>query len=153
MAAGLVALLAATAAPGAAAVAAPVRKPRPISARLTASGFPRVPNTIAWAPGTAYVSTTTAPAGTEITIGGVAPPGTPPGTVLTLRRVRQVGPGGTGAMQDLGITGTVGRDRTFLLLPTLSLVGTWGYAVGYETEGDAPEFIGFQFQISTTKAL
>lgn len=130
-----------------------VKHPRTISAQLTAFGFPKIPNTIAWAPGTAYVSTSTAPAGTEFTIGGVAPASTKPGTVLTLRRVRFPGANGSGVMRDLGVTATVAKNRTFMLLPTLSLVGTWAYAVGYETEGDSPEFIGFQFQLTTTKAL
>ena len=129
------------------------KHPRTISAQLAVYGFPKIPNTLAWAPGTAYVSTSTAPAGTEFTIGGVAPASTKPGTVLTLRRVRFPGANGAGVMQDLGVTATVAKNRTFMLLPTLSLVGTWAYAVGYETEGDSPEFIGFQFQLTTTKAL
>jgi len=129
------------------------KHPRTISGQLAALGFPKIPNTIAWAPGTAYVSTSTAPAGTEFTIGGVAPASTKPGTVLTLRRVRFPGANSSGVMQDLGVTATVAKNRTFMLLPTLSLVGTWAYAVGYESDGDSPEFIGFQFQLTTTKAL
>jgi hypothetical protein len=128
------------------------KKPKTPSAKLAEQGYPLVPNTIAWVPGTAQVSSTAVPAGTEFTISGLAPFDTKPGTVLTLMRFRPSFATSTGRMQDLGITGTVGKDKSFMLLPTLNLVGTWGYAVGYQTDEAQPRFVGFRFQVATTKA-
>jgi len=128
------------------------KKPKTPSTQLAVQGYPLVPNTIAWVPGTAQVSSTTVVAGTEFTISGLAPFDTKPGTILTLMRFRPTFAKATGRMQDLGITGTVAKDMSFTLLPTLNLVGTWGYAVGYETDEAKPRFIGFRFQVTTTKA-
>ncbi len=32
----------------------------------------------------------------------------------------------------------------------LGYVGTYGYSVGYDTDSSSPEFVGFQFQLTTT---
>jgi hypothetical protein len=135
-----------------AAADASAKKPKTASAKLAEQGFPLVPNTIAWVPGTAQVSSTLVSAGTEFTISGLAPFDTKPGTVLTLMRFRPSFAKVTGQMQDLGITGTVAKDMSFTLLPTLNLVGTWGYAVGYQTDEAQPRFVGFKFQVTTAKA-
>ena len=123
------------------------------SAKLTKFGFPKKPNVVGWEPGTASVTPTKAAAGTTISITGKAPKYTKPGQVLTLSRFLPSDNKGSGAMKDLGITTTVKKDRSFEILADLSVLGTWGYSVGYETNpgGDVGgEFIGFQFQLTTT---
>jgi hypothetical protein len=78
---------------------------------------------------------------------------TKPGQELSLRRFLPSDKKGSGTMKDLGITTTVKKDRTFEILADLSMIGTWGYSVGYTTDppGDVGgEFVGFQFQLTTT---
>ena len=123
------------------------------SAELKEAGFPKKPNLTAWEPGTATVTPRKAPAGSTITITGKAPRYTKPGQELTLQRFLPSDKKGSGDFQDLGITTTVKKDRTFEILADLGRIGTWGYRVGYETNpgGDVGgEFISFQFQLTTT---
>jgi hypothetical protein len=123
------------------------------SAKLTKVGFPKTPNVVGWEPGTAAVTPTQAVAGSTITITGKAPKYTKPGQVLSLSRFLPSDNKGSGAMKDLGITATVKKDRTFEMLADLSVLGTWGYSVGYETNPGGNvggEFVGFQFQLTTT---
>lgn len=75
------------------------------------------------------------------------------GQELSLRRFLPSDKKGSGTMKDLGITTTVKKDRSFEILADLSMVGTYGYQVGYETNpgGDiGGETIAFQFQLTTT---
>ena len=57
---------------------------------------------------------------------------------------------GNGTFQMLEITATVRPDRSFTMIANLGRVGPWGYRVGYETESNTPESVGFQFQARTT---
>lgn len=123
------------------------------SAKLTKSGFPKKPNVVGWEPGTAAVTPSKAAAGSTITITGKAPKYTKPGQELSLQRFLPSDKKGSGEFQDLGITTTVKKDRTFEILADLGRTGSWGYRVGYMTNpgGDVGgEFIGFQFQVTTT---
>jgi hypothetical protein len=123
------------------------------SAQLKEAGFPKKPNVVGWEPGTATVTPTKAAAGTTITITGKTPKFTKPGQVLSLSRFQPSDKKGSGTMKDLGITTTVKKDRTFEILADLSMIGTWGYSVGYMTDPPGNvggEFVGFQFQLTTT---
>jgi hypothetical protein len=113
-------------------------------------GFPRRPNTTAWGKGTAEVDPHKASTAEPITITGTAPKFVKPGTILTMERFLPSNRKGTGTFQVLEITATVRPDRSFTMIANLGRVGRWGYRVGYETEGDSPEFVGFQFQARTT---
>jgi hypothetical protein len=140
-----------TASPASAAVATKVVPYT--SAQLKEAGFPKKPNVTGWEPGTAKVTPHKAPAGSTITITGKAPRYTKPGQELSLQRFFPSDKKGSGEFQDLGITTTVKKDRTFEIMADLSRLGSWGYRVGYETNpgGDlGGEFIGFQFQLTTT---
>lgn len=123
------------------------------SAKLKESGFPKKPNVVGWEPGTATVTPHKAAAGSTITITGKAPKYVKPGQVLNLQRFFPSDNQGSGDFKDLGITGTVKKDRTFEILADLGVLGSWGYRVGYFTPQDGPsggEFVGFQFQVTTT---
>jgi hypothetical protein len=123
------------------------------SAKLKKEGFPKKPNVGSWDPGTAKVTPHKAPAGSTITITGKAPNYTKPGQELSLQRFLPSDKKGSGEFQDLGITTTVKKDRTFEILADLGRTGTWGYRVGYETNpgGDVGgEYISFTFQLTTT---
>jgi hypothetical protein len=118
---------------------------------LKDAGFPRRPNTTAWGKGTAQVSPHKAGPDDPITITGTAPKSIKPGTVLMMQRFLPSNKKGDGTFQDLElITATVDANRKFTLVARLARVGLWGYRVGYLTDGDNPEFIGFQFQARTT---
>lgn len=147
----VIAPIAMTASPASAAVSAKVVKYD--SAKLTQEGFPKKPNVVGWQPGTATVAPTTAAAGSTITISGKAPKYVKPGQVLTLQRFFPSDNKGSGDFKDLGITGTVKRDRTFSILANLGVPGTWGYRAGFTTDPPGNvggEFVGFQFQLTTT---
>ena len=73
-----------------------------------------------------------------------------PGTILTMERFLPTNRKGTGTFQVLEITATVRPDRSFTMIANLGRVGRWGYRVGFETDSDTPEFVGFQFQARTT---
>lgn len=120
------------------------------SAQLTEAGFPKKPNTVAWDPGTASLSTTTAGQWQDVLITGKAPSYTTPGQLLTMSRFLASDTQGSGTMKPLNITAVVQKDRSFTMHVQLGLSGTWGYSVGYETTGTSPEFVGFQFQFTTT---
>lgn len=123
------------------------------SSELTKNGFPKKPNVEGWDPGTAVVTPTKAPAGTTISITGKAPNYAKPGQVISLQRFFPSDKKGSGDFTDLGITTTIKKDRSFEILADLGRTGSWGYRVGYETNpgGDVGgEFIGFQFQVTTT---
>jgi hypothetical protein len=57
---------------------------------------------------------------------------------------------GTGTFKTLNITTVVKSDRTYSLHFQLGYPGLYGYRVGYSTTGSSPEFVGFQFQFTTT---
>ena len=123
------------------------------SAKLTKSGYPKKPNVVDWEPGTATVSPTKAPAGSTITISGKAPKMVVPGQELALQRFYPSDKKGSGVFKDLGITTTVKKDRTFEILADLGVLGSWGYRVGYFTDPPGNvggEFVGFEFQVTTT---
>ena len=122
------------------------------SAQLTKYGFPKKPNTVAWDPGTAVLPTNTAAQWQDVVITGKAPSYTTPGQVLTMSRFVATDTQGSGEMKALNITAVVQKDRSYTMHFQLGLTGTWGYAVGYDTTGFSPEFIGFQFQFTTTPA-
>jgi hypothetical protein len=118
----LVAAPSATAAPGDKAITL-------TAAQLTDAGFPKTPNTAAWDPGTAALLTQTAAQWQDVVITGKAPRYADPGALLTMSRFVPSDLKGSGVQKPLNIT---------------------AYAVGDQTEGTSPEFIGFQFQFTTT---
>lgn len=120
------------------------------SQQLTKFGFPKKPNTVAWDPGTASLSTNTAAQWQDVIITGKAPSYTKPGQLLTMSRFIATDTQGSGEQKPLNITAVVQKDRSFTMHFQLGLTGTWGYVVGYSTTGDSPEYIGFQFQFTTT---
>ncbi len=119
-------------------------------AELKDAGFPRKPNTTAWGKGTATVKPHKASTDEPIIITGTAPKFAKPGTILTMERFLPSNRKGTGTFQVLEITATVRPDRSFMIEANLGRPGLWGYRIGYQTDGDSPEFIGFQFQATTT---
>ena len=120
------------------------------SKQLTQSGFPKKPNVVDWAPGTAKLSTNKAAQWEDIVISGKAPDFVTPGQLLTLSRYVPADTEGNGEMKPLNITTTVNPNGTFVMRMQLGYVGTYGYSVGYFTDSFSPEFVGFQFQITTT---
>jgi hypothetical protein len=120
------------------------------SQQLTEAGFPKKPNTVAWDPGTASLPTNTAAQWQDVIITGKAPSYTSPGQILTMSRFLASDTKGSGTQKPLNITAVVQKDRSFTMHFQLGLTGTWGYVVGYSTTGDSPEYIGFQFQFTTT---
>jgi len=122
-------------------------------AELREAGFPRRPNVTNWGNGTAKVTPHRAAIGEAITITGTAPKSVKPGTVLTLQRFLPTNRKGDGSFQDLElVTTTVDANRKFTMVARLSRPGLWGYRVGFLTDGQNPEFVGFQFQARTTTA-
>lgn len=119
------------------------------SQQLTDAGFPTTPNVTGWG-GTAQVSKSSAPAWADIVITGTAPQSAAVGQLLTLQRYLPTNTTGTGTFKDLNITTTVQSNRAFTMHVQLGLVGTFGYRVGYSTAGASPEFVAFQFQVTTT---
>ncbi len=120
------------------------------SKQLTAVGFPKKPNVVDWAPGTVRMSTNTAAQWEDVVITGKAPDFTAPGQLLTLSRYVPTDTQGNGEMKPLNITTTVNPNGTFTMRMQLGYVGTYGYSVGYDTDSFSPEFVGFQFQLTTT---
>jgi hypothetical protein len=120
------------------------------SQQLTDAGFPKAPNTVAWAPGTASLPTTTAAQWEDVIITGRAPSFTNPGQKLTMSRYVPANTKGDGVMKPMNITAVVQPNRTFAMHFQLGLPGTYGYSVGYSTGGMSPEMVAFQFQYTTT---
>ena len=121
------------------------------SQQLTEAGFPKKPNLAAWGPGgSASLPTNTAAQWEDVIITGKAPNFTEPGQLLTMSRFVPSDTQGSGTSKPLNITAVVQKDRSFALHFQLGLSGTYGYTVGYLTGGTSPEFIGFQFQFTTT---
>ena len=120
------------------------------SKQLTQAGYPKKPNVVDWAPGTAKLSTNTAAQWEDVVIRGKAPEFTTPGQLLTLSRYVLADTQGNGEMKPLNITTTVNPNGTFAMRMQLGYVGTFGYSVGYFTDSFSPEFVGFQFQLTTT---
>ena len=117
------------------------------SQQLSAAGFTVAPNTKAWgAPVT--MSAVTGPVWQDLTITGQAPDSVPIGQILTMERFYATG--GPGAFKPLNITAVVGANRRFVLHFQFGYPGLWGYRVGYQGPGARPEFIGFEFQFTTT---
>ena len=131
--------------------AAPTDKDVTLTAdQLTEFGWPLVPNTAAWVPGTASLPRNSAAQWQDVIITGKAPGFTDPGQLLTMYRFVPSDTSGSGQQKPLNITAVVQPDRSFTLHFQLGLPGTYGYAVGYGTGGPSPEFVGFQFQFTTT---
>lgn len=120
------------------------------SKQLTKQGFPKKPNVAAWEPGTAKLSTNKAAQWQDVVITGKAPGFTPAGQLLTLERYMPTSTQGDGDFKTLNITTTVNPNGTFEMRMQLGYVGTYGYRVGYLTDSFTPEFVGFQFQLTTT---
>lgn len=119
------------------------------SQQLTDAGFPTTPNVVGWG-GTAQVSKSTAAQWADIVISGTAPQSAPVGQLLTMQRYLPTNTTGTGTFKDLNVTATVQTNRSFTMHVQLGLTGTFGYRVGYSTGGASPEFVAFQFQLTTT---
>ncbi len=119
------------------------------SQQLTKQGFPKKPNTTGW-DGTAVLSTDTAPQWEDVLLTGKAPSFAPIGQVLTMQRYVPTDANGDGSFKDLNITTTVQKNRTFSMHFQLGMPGTYGYRVGYLTSSSSPEFVGFQYQFTTT---
>jgi len=136
----------------AAQAAAPADRIVPLTrAELREAGFPLQPNTASWGRGTAEVTPHRAPIGEPVTITGTAPRSVKPGTVLVMQRFLPSNRQGDGSFQNLDlITTTVDANRRFTMVARLARPGRWGYRVGYLTDGNNPEFVGFQFQVRTT---
>lgn len=150
------AVIASTLLTAAAVVLAPVAvakpNPKPVmltSEQLTAVGFPTTPNIIGWG-GTANLSTHTAAPWVDAIMTGKAPDYAPIGQILTMERFYAADAKGSGTFKSLNITTVVRPDHSFALHFQLGYPGTWGYRVGYSTTGQSPEFVGFQFQFTTT---
>jgi hypothetical protein len=120
------------------------------SEQLTEGGFTKRPNTVAWEPGTAVLGTNSAEQWEDVVITGKAPGYTQPGQLLTMQRFLPSDTQGSGTFKSLNITAVVRPDRTYTMHFQLGFPGTYGYRVGYSTGGDTPEFVGFQFQFTTT---
>ena len=120
------------------------------SKQLTQAGYPKKPNVVDWAPGTAKLSTNTAAQWEDVVITGKAPDFTTPGQLLTLSRYVPADTQGNGEMKALNVTTTVNPNGTFAMRMQLGYVGTYGYSVGYYTDSFSPELVGFQFQLTTT---
>jgi hypothetical protein len=120
------------------------------SQQLTDQGFPKKPNTVAWDPGTASLPTNEAAPWQDVVITGKAPDYTAPGQLLTMYRYRPTDTKGDGQLRALNITAVVQADRSFRMHFQLGIPGVYGYAVGYETTGESPEMVAFQFQFTTT---
>ena len=129
-------------------------KPQPAPVVLTAQqltdlGFTTAVNTVAWGQ-PVTLSAQTASVWQDVVAKGRAPETVPVGQVLTMWRYQATNTKGDGAFKQLNIATTVGPDRNFSLHFQLGYPGVWGYRVGYSTSGDSPEFVGFQFQFTTT---
>lgn len=138
---------------GMAVLAAPAQADETVtltSKQLTQQGFPKKPNTVTWAPGTAQVSTNQASQWQDVVITGTAPNFVSAGQLLTLSRFVPRNTQGDGTMKPLNITTTVNPNGSFEMRMQLGYVGTYGYSVGYSTDSSSPEFVGFQFQLTTT---
>lgn len=120
------------------------------SQQLTKQGFPKKPNVVAWTPGTANLPTNTAAQWDDVVITGTAPNFAPVGQILTMERFLPSDTSGSGSFKTLNITTTVQRGGNFALHFQLGMPGTYGYRVGYLTNSATPEFVGFQFQFTTT---
>lgn len=120
------------------------------SEQLTEAGFTKRPNTVAWEPGTAVLGTNSADQWQDVVITGKAPGYTQPGQLLTMARFLPTSTSGDGSFTALNITAVVQPNRTFTMHFQLGFPGTYGYRVGYTTGGANPEFVGFQFQFTTT---
>lgn len=138
---------------GMAVVASPAQADQGVtltSQQLTEGGFTKKPNVVDWAPGTAKLSSNTAAQWEDVIISGKAPNFTNPGQLLTLSRYVPADTQGNGEMKPLNITTIVNPNGTFVMRLQLGYVGTYGYSVGYFTDSFSPEFVGFQFQLTTT---
>lgn len=120
------------------------------SQQLVDAGFPLKPNTTAWDPGTATLPTSTAAAWQDVILTGRAPTFAQPGQLLTMQRFMPTSTTGDGRFTTLNITAVVQANRAFTMHFQLGTPGTFGYRVGYSTGGDSPEFVGFQYQFTTT---
>jgi hypothetical protein len=89
------------------------------------------------------------PRGTDIIISGKAPDRVPIGQTLRLARFYPFNKMGLGEFRPLNIKTVVGKGRRFTMHFQLGYPGVWGYHVGYQTKGAAPEFFGFEFQQAT----
>jgi len=120
------------------------------SEQLKKQGFTTKPNVSNWSPGTANLPTSTAAQWDDVVITGTAPNFTPVGQLLTMERFVPTNTSGDGSFKTLNITTTVQKGGGFSLHFQLGMPGTYGYRVGYFTSGSSPEFVGFQFQFTTT---
>ena len=118
--------------------------------QLTQAGFTKKPNVVSWEPGTASLSAHRVAQWQDVVITGKAPNFTPTGQLLTLQRFVPSDTQGSGTFKDLNITTSVNPNGSFVMHMQLGYVGTYGYRVGYSTDGPSPEFIGFQFQLAVT---
>lgn len=138
---------------GLALIAAPVHADQGVSLtsqQLTEAGFTKKPNVVAWRPGTARLSANRVALWQDVVITGKAPSFAPAGQLLALQRFIPTDTQGSGSYKDLNITTTVNPNGTFVMRMQLGYVGTYGYRVGYLTDSFSPEFVGFEFQLTTT---
>lgn len=122
------------------------------SAQLTDAGFPTTPNTTGWNPGTASLPVSSAAPWRDVIITGKAPAYAEPGQLLTMQRFMATSTTGDGTFKTLNITAVVQANRSYVMHFQLGTPGTWGYRIGYATTGTSPEFVGFQYQFTTTGA-
>lgn len=138
---------------GLALVATPARADSGVTltpAQLAKAGFTKKPNVVAWAPGTAKLSTNKAAQWQDVVVSGKAPNFVTPGQLLTLQRFIASDTQGSGEFKDLNISTHINPNGTFAMRMQLGYVGTYGYRVGYLTDSFTPEFVGFEFQLTIT---
>ncbi len=151
IAAGIVAgtLLLAPAAVAADDASAPAKKrPQLTAQELADIGFTVTPDTTDWGVPVS-MSSAEVPRGTDIIISGKAPDRVRIGQTLRLGRFYPFNKMGLGEFRPLNVKTVVGKGHRFTMHFQLGYPGVWGYHVGYQTKGAAPEFFGFEFQLST----
>lgn len=122
---------------------------QPTAKQLSSWGFTTKPNVSTWAPGgTATLSATSAPAGSDVTLTGKAPTGTKAGQKISLKRFIATDSSGSGYFTDVNATTKVKKNGSYTLVFDLGLKGRYGYTVGYNGGGHA--WVGVEFQLQTT---
>jgi hypothetical protein len=124
------------------------KRPQLTATELADIGFTVAPNTTDWGM-PVRMSAGEVPRGTDIIISGKAPDRVPVGKTLRLARFYPFNKMGLGEFRPLNIKTVVGKGHRFSMRFQLGYPGVWGYHVGYETKGAAPEFFGFEFQVAT----
>lgn len=109
---------------GLALVATPARADSGVTltpAQLAKAGFTKKPNVVAWAPGTAKLSTNKAAQWQDVVVSGKAPNFVTPGQLLTLQRFIASDTQGSGEFKDLNISTHINPNGTFAMLSLIHI--------------------------------